>query len=150
MTPPNDAPTEAAPPTRPLPVVNEMNRHFWQGGADGRLHILRCQDCRTWIHPYAGLCPKCRSANRAPEAASGRGTVVAVTVNHQSWFPHVPVPYVIALVELEDQANIRLVSNLPGCAIEDVRIGLPVEVYFEAQGDVHIPLFRPAAEAARG
>jgi len=130
-------------PARPLPVINEMNRHFWQGGADGRLQILHCQDCGTWIHPYAGLCPRCRSASLRPDPVSGRGTVVGFTVNHQPWFPHVPVPYVIALVELEEQADIRLVTNLPTVPIDAVRIGLPVEVYFEQQQDVHIPLFRP-------
>jgi uncharacterized OB-fold protein len=127
-----------------------MNSYFWRSGEAGRLQILRCSDCRTWIHPYAGLCPKCRSQALAPQPVSGRGTVVGFTVNFQPWFPNLPTPYVIALVELEEQSNIRLVTNLMTCPVEDVRIGLPVEVYFEPHEDVFIPLFRPRPAAAHG
>jgi uncharacterized OB-fold protein len=130
-------------PPRPLPAINEMNRYFWQSGAAGRLEILRCADCGEWIHPFAGACPRCAGANLAPEPVSGRGTVVSFTINVQPWSPDVPTPYVIALVELEEQTNIRLVTNLPTCPIEDVRNGMPVEVYFEPHGDIYIPLFRP-------
>jgi uncharacterized OB-fold protein len=121
-----------------------MNSYFWRSGESGGLQILRCSDCGTWIHPFAGLCPKCRSAGLAPQPVSGRGKVAGYTVNHQPWYPDVPTPYVIALVELEEQANIRLVTNMPTCPIEAVRIGLPVEVYFEQHEDVYVPLFRPA------
>ena len=131
-------------PPRQLPFLTEMNRYFWTSGATGRLEILRCGDCGTWIHPYAGVCPKCRSQNLAPQPVSGRGTVRSFTINHQPWLRTVPVPYSVALVELEEQSNIRLVSNVMDCALEDVRIGLPVEVYFEQHEDVHVPLFRPS------
>jgi uncharacterized OB-fold protein len=131
-------------PARILPAITEMNQHFWQGGADGRLHILRCEACATWIHPYAARCPKCRSAAISAQAVSGRGTVVGFTVNHQPWLPGVPVPYVVALVELEEQADIRLMTNMPRTLIEDVRIGLPVKVFFETHGDIHLPLFEAA------
>lgn len=128
---------------RPLPALNEMNGYFWTGGRDGKLRILRCQACGCYIHPYAALCPRCRSEAIAPEAVSGRGVVIAFTVNHQPWFPNVPVPYVVALVELEEQSNIRLVTNLPTMPATDVRAGLPVEVFFEEHGEVFVPLFRP-------
>jgi uncharacterized OB-fold protein len=131
------------PLARPLPVLNEMNGYFWTSGKDGRLKILRCQACGCYIHPYAALCPKCRSPEVEPEAVSGRGVVVSFTVNHQPWFTHVPVPYVIALVELQEQSDIRLVTNLPTVPIEEVRVGMPVEVYFEPHGEVFVPLFRP-------
>lgn len=140
--------TDETPPARSLPVLNDMNGYFWTGGREGRLRILRCQDCGRYIHPYAALCPKCRSERIEPEAVSGRGQVVSFTVNHQPWFPHVPVPYVIALVELDEQADIRLVTNMPDTPIEAVRPGLPVEVYFEAHGEVFIPLFRAAQGGA--
>jgi uncharacterized OB-fold protein len=52
-------------------------------------------------------------------------------------------PYVIAIVELEDDPTVRLTTNIVGCAIEDVRIGMPVEVTFEANGEWFVPLFRP-------
>lgn len=130
---------------RLLPAITEMNDYFWRGGADGRLHILRCQECRYWIHPYAGRCPQCRSSKLAPEATSGRGTVVGFSVNHQQWQPDVPVPYVVAIVELEERHDLRLMTNLPRTPIDEVTIGLPVQVYFEPQeGGIFLPLFEKA------
>ena len=131
-------------PQRILPKISEFNHHFWCGGKDGQLHILRCEECGTWIHPFAARCPKCRSSKVEPQAVSGRGTVVGFTVNHQPWIPGVPVPYVVAIVELEEQSNIRLMTNLPKTPIEDVRIGLPVKVYFEENGEIFLPLFEAA------
>ena len=131
-------------PPRQLPYVNEMNEHFWKGSSDGRLRILRCAACGTWIHPYAGRCPKCRSADIAPQPVSGHATVVGFTVNHQPWVPGLPTPYVVAIVELEEQSNIRLMTNLPRIAIEDVQVGMKVKVYFEQHGDIRLPLFEAA------
>jgi uncharacterized protein len=131
-------------PRRPLPAITEMNQYFWRGGQDGRLHVLRCQACGYWIHPYAGRCPACGSDQLASEPVSGRAKVVGFTVNHQAWAPGVPVPYVVAIVELEEQADVRLMTNLPRTPIEDVRVGLPVKVYFEKDGEIYLPLFEAA------
>jgi uncharacterized OB-fold protein len=129
---------------RPFPAITEANRHFWCGGVDGRLHILRCSACGHWIHPYAARCPKCRSAEIAPQPVSGRGTVVGFTVNHQKWSPDYDVPYVVAIVELEEQNDMRLMSNLPRTPIDAVRNGLRVKVYFEQYGEIYLPLFEAA------
>jgi uncharacterized OB-fold protein len=129
---------------RLLPLITEANHHFWCGGQDGRLHILRCGACGLWIHPFAARCRRCRSAELAPEAVSGRGTVVGFTVNHQSWIPGVEVPYVVAIVELEEQSDLRLMTNLPRTPIGEVRVGLPVKVFFEEIGRIWLPQFEAA------
>jgi len=134
-------------PRRLLPAINDMNRSFWCGGADGRLHIGRCGACATWIHPYLPRCPKCGFSEVAAQPVSGRGTVAGFTVNHQPWIPGVPVPYAVAIVELEEQADIRLLTNLPRTPIDQVRVGMPVKVFFEQDGDIFTPLFE-AAESA--
>jgi uncharacterized protein len=132
-------------PTRILPVVTEMNDHIWRAGHDGLLHILRCQQCGYWLHPYIARCPMCRSDRVAAEPVSGRATVAGFTVNHQRWQPDVPVPYVVAIVELEERADMRLMSNLPRTPIDQVRIGLPVKVYFEPRDNgIFLPLFEAA------
>lgn len=136
MTPP--------PLPRPLPQINEMNQYFWHGGASGRLHILRCGGCGRYHHPYVAACSHCLSRDVKPTAVSGRGTVLAVTINHQPWFPHVPVPYALALVELEEQADIRLVTNLTNLPLEAAEPGLKVKVWFEQHGEIFVPLFEPA------
>ena len=65
------------------------------------------------------------------------------TVNHQPFNPEVPVPYVVALVELAEQADLRIPTNVVGCDPGSVVIGMPVAVRFEQQGDVFFPLFAP-------
>ncbi len=133
------------PLPRPLPAISEMNRDFWCGGADGRLHIHRCGGCGRYHHPYVAACSACLSRDVKAVPVSGRGTVKAVTVNHQPWFPAVPVPYALILVELEEQSDIRLMSNLVNAPIGTAQAGLKVKVCFQKyQDDIFIPLFEPA------
>jgi hypothetical protein len=52
-----------------------------------------------------------------------------------------PAPYVVALVELEEGP--RLISNIVGCAPEEVAVDLPVAVRFEEAGEFALPRFAP-------
>lgn len=127
-----------------LPTLSDMNQYFWRGGAEEKLFILRCDDCRTYIHPYSARCSRCRSASLAPQPVSGQGVIVGLTVNYQPWIKGVEVPYLVALVELEEQSDLRLMTNMPRTAIEDARIGMKVKVFFEKNGDIYVPLFEAA------
>ena len=135
-------------PFRVLPRVTPLNEHFWRGGADGELRFLRCQDDGTYVHPPAPICPECLGKNASPEAVSGRATVLTYTLNHQQWVPAPDHPYCIAIVELEEQPGLRLMTNVVNCPAEDVRIGMAVKVLFEAHEDVFIPVFEPAGDAS--
>jgi uncharacterized OB-fold protein len=135
---------EAAKPFRVLPRVTDLNRHFWTGGAEGRLRFLRCRPCGTFVHPPAPVCPACLSREVAPEAVSGRATVVTYTLNHQPWVPAPDHPYAIAIVEIAEQPGLRLMTNVVNCPAGAVRIGMPVRVVFEQHEDVWVPLFEPA------
>ena len=130
---------------RLIPDVTPETEHFWRGGARGELVFLRCRSCRTFVHPPSPVCPQCLGRDFAPEAVSGRGTIATFTVNHQPWNPLVAVPYVIALVEIDEQPDVRLMTNIVGCDPEDVGIGMRVRVTFEEHDDVYIPLFEPEA-----
>ena len=81
---------------------------------------------------------------------SGRGTIHSFTVNHQAWDGD-PTPYVIVLVELEEQVGLRLTSDLVGVDESDfdsVAIGQPVHVVFEHRGDAWFPLFARDGDGA--
>src|ERR1044071_7947479 len=125
----------------PLPELGFENVPFWTGGAKGELLIARCRSCAHWIHPPLPVCPECRSRDVAPGRASGRAEIVTFTVNHHAWFPGQQVPYVLAIVELEEQPGLRLTTRLVGLEPKDVRIGLAVRVRFEQVEDVWLPLF---------
>ncbi|MBS1848044.1 MAG: Zn-ribbon domain-containing OB-fold protein [Actinobacteria bacterium] len=122
------------------PALDETNRFFWTSGADGRLRFLRCAACGYWLHPPSPWCPECGGRDVAPEAVSGRGVVHSVTVNHQAWDGD-QTPYAVALVELDEQAGLRLTTNIVGVDPELVTIDDRVHVVFEQRGDVYYPLF---------
>ena len=131
-------------PFRVLPALDDTNRFFWTSGEDGQLRFLRCQSCGYYLHPPLPRCPSCGGREITPEAVSGRGEVYSVTVNHQSWDGGTE-PYAIVLVAFPEQADLRLTTNIVGCAPDDVHIGMPVQVAFEQRDDVWFPLFMPVA-----
>lgn len=127
-------------PFRVLPALDETNTFFWTSGADGRLRFLRCAGCGYFLHPPGPRCPQCGGTDLSPAAVSGRGAVHTFTVNHQPWVGEAD-PYVIAIVELDEQDGLRLTTNIVGCAVDDVAIGMPVQVVFEDRDPVWFPLF---------
>ena len=129
---------------RKLPQITSDSSAFWQGGESGRLMIHRCSTCRRFFHPPAPICPYCGSLDVAPQATSGRGRIATYTINHQAWKPELATPYVVAIVELDDQPGLRLLSNVVELVPDQVRIGMPVHVTFEQHEDVWLPLFKKA------
>jgi len=130
---------------RKLPLLNAETRPFWTGGQTGELRISRCADCDRYFHPPAPVCRHCTGLNVVPTPVSGHGKVLTFTVNHQAWTADLADPYVVAIIELEEQEGLRFLSNVVNCPPEDVEIGMAVTVVFENVEDVWIPLFEKAA-----
>lgn len=128
----------------PVPQINDDNRDFWTAGRDRELRIVRCNDCGYYIHPPSPRCPRCLSENVEPSPVSGRGRVYTYTVNRRAWSPGLEVPYVIAIVQLDEQPDLRLMANIVGGSVDDVAIDMPVQVEFREQGEAFVPVFRPA------
>ena len=132
-------------PTR-MVVPTHEEEFFWRSGADGRLRFLHCEACDRFHHPPAPRCPFCDGPVE-PRPVGGRARLAAWTVNHQPWLPGFEPPYVVAMVEIDEDPTIRLTTNLvdvdPASADEDLTVGQPVEVVFEPSGDWFVPLFRP-------
>ena len=133
--------------TRPLPFIDKDIESFWTGGKNGKLLIQSCEGCGYLIHPPTGFCPNCGGRDTAFLAVSGRARVVSFTVNHKAWMPDLEIPYVVALVTLDEQPDVQLATNIIDCAPDAVHIGMPVEVRFEQQDDIWIPIFRPVEAA---
>jgi uncharacterized protein len=127
------------------PVLTDLSTEFWTGGASGELRIFRCQNCLLFLHPPVPVCRRCHSFDIAPTAVSGRGTVDSFSVNHHTWVAGFEAPYVPALVGLEEQDDLRIITNVIGCHVDDVSIGMAVEVEFVQQNESWLPLFHPCA-----
>lgn len=133
-------------PARILPERTAASQSFWTGGADGRLHVQHCDGCARWVFPPESDCPVCGGALN-PRPVSGLGTVFTYTVNQHPFNPAVPSPYVIAIVELDEQPGLRIPANIIDCEPDSVAIGMPVAVRFERQETaddaVFVPVFAP-------
>lgn len=133
------------PTSRVLPNPAMDTASFWAGGGDDQLMIHFCDACGKFFHPPAPVCFRCRSIDVGPEPVSGLATVATFSIVRHAWYESFPPPYVVAIVELADQADVRLTTNIVGCQPESVFIGQQVSVFFERCEDVWIPLFTPVA-----
>lgn len=133
---------------KPVPVPDEMTAPFWEAARQHRLVIQQCSDCETFHHPPVGICSQCLSIDLQFVDVSGRGYVYSYSIVRDQRLPAFDdlMPYIVAEVRLHDAPGVRLLSNLPGTAIDDVHCGMEVEVDFEEIApDVVIPQFRKAA-----
>jgi len=127
-----------------VPEPSALTRPYWDAATRGELVIQRCGECRHWIHFPELRCPHCASQSLGYERVSGRGIVETFTVVHRSFAPgfEAETPYVVAWIALPEQAGLRTMANVTGCAVEEVAIGMPVEVYFEPRGELKLPNFK--------
>lgn len=129
---------------RPLPEFTPENTAFWTGGADGKLMIAFCDCCAHAIHPPQLICPQCWSEKVAFRPVSGTGTVYTCTVNHQPWMPDMPVPFALAVVDVDDAPGVRVTAQVVGADLQDVAIGQRMQVTFLNIDDVWFPQWEPA------
>lgn len=131
---------------KPLPVITTEAREFWEGCKNGELLIQKCSDCGTLRWFPRPMCHECTSMESEWAKVSGNGTVYSYTIVYHpvhSGFAE-EVPYTVVLVDLEE-GGVRFLSNLVECPIEEVKVGMAVEVVFEpVTPEVTLPKFRPA------
>jgi len=135
----------AEKPHKPLPRPAPESVPYWDAAAKHRLEIPRCNACGNYWFPPSASCPHCLATDFAWTQVSGRGKVFSFVVFHRVYHPawEGDVPYVVALIELEEGP--RMLSNVVGIPVDDVRCEMPVRVVFDdvATG-VALPKFTPA------
>ena len=136
-------------PQRPLPQPTPETQEFWEGAKRHELRLQRCNACgRAYFFPRP-FCPNCGSGDVAWFTATGKGRLYSYVISERpapgfkDW-----VPYVIAVVELEEGP--RMMTNIVGVEPnpENLPVDLPVEVTWEQQNDdITLPLFKPSGGA---
>ncbi len=132
---------------KPLPAVDALSKPFWDAAKQHRLVLQRCAACGYFNHPPRLACDACQSQQLDFAPVSGRGRIYSFTVMHQ---PNIAgfedeIPYLNILVELEEQAKLFMVCDLPLADRDKVTIGGPVEVWFEdVNTEISLPRFRLA------
>lgn len=109
------------------PSSSRDTKFFWDGVNAHELRIQRRPDGTLQHPPVPAVW---QSADHEPVAqvdylvSSGKGTVFSYVVHHAPKVPGRTLPFVIALVELEE--GVRMLGELRGIDAAQVKIGMPV------------------------
>ena len=113
---------------QPLPVVPYLK--IPEGG-DPYLEGHKCGSCGATFLGERAVCSKCGARDQmSPVTLPNKGELYAYSIVHRS-FPGIDVPYVSAVVDLEDGTAIKgnLIDVEPDP--EKIPFGMPVEVVFD-------------------
>ena len=134
------------PEGMPSPVADELTGPFWEAAREERLMVQRCNDCATWQWGPEWCCHTCRSfdvgwAEVSRREGRYRGCIYSWERNYHPVHPSLRGrgPYIVALVELPDAGGVRMVGNLLGDPMQEVRIGAEVEAVFEHHDEADPP-----------
>jgi uncharacterized protein len=135
----------------PLPQPDELTEFFWDGVNNQELRVLKCDNCGKFIHWPRPVCRFCLATSLTPTQVSGRGRLHTWTIPLQPFDRYFfeRLPYVLAVVELDEQPGLMMVTDIVDCAEDDLRIDMPVEVTFrEVAPGITLPLFKPVTAGA--
>ncbi|MBN1381173.1 MAG: OB-fold domain-containing protein [Deltaproteobacteria bacterium] len=130
---------------KPLPVINDDNRDFWNGCRNHELRFQKCEQCGHVRWPASLICPVCFCRAFNWIVSEGRGRIYTFVVYHVAYHPGFQddLPYVVAVVELTEGP--RLLTNIAECPIDEISCDMPVEVTWrDVNKEISLPLFRPA------
>ncbi|NQT73109.1 MAG: Zn-ribbon domain-containing OB-fold protein [Chloroflexi bacterium] len=114
------------------PYIDLDNQGYWDAVKNHKLVLQYCTKCNRFIHPPRPMCPTCRSQDTMEwKESSGKGILYSYVMftSPKMAYPAYELPYAVVLVELEE--GVRIVTNTHEIEPDEVQIGLPVEVMFE-------------------
>jgi uncharacterized OB-fold protein len=134
-----------APPDSLFELATDAwSEPYWAAAREERLILPKCTDCGHAREIGAPFCHHCQSQGIEWVQSSGRASIFSYTVVR---FPLIEamrdcVPYVPAVIELDDFPDNKLISNVVGVMLKDIAIGLKVEVIWHHRADgVVVPRF---------
>ncbi len=136
----------------PLPDVEDpLTAEFFAGAARGELTIPRCVACSMWVWYPEPTCPTC-GGELVWQRTSGRGRLFSWAVVQRPFLPAFAdlVPFVTALVALEEDPAVRIVTYVVDADPATLAADLPLEVSFRPLAfptvpdrSVVVPMFVP-------
>src|SRR5262249_28196961 len=118
---------------------------FWEGCKAGRFLLHQCAVCGRSYWP-ASRCVAHGAQDMRWVESSGEGELYTYTIMHHAFTPAIgaKVPYAVGVVRLNEGPYFH--SNVVGCAIEEVRVGMSLKAeMIEHESGLTIPVFRPVA-----
>lgn len=117
----------------PAPIITSTSQAFWDATTEGRFTLQKCDSCDLVVWVPRRTCPNCWQENLRTFDASGKGTVYSFTIIRKGagdWKD--AGPFVYAYVELDEGPRVQ--TNIVGCPVDDVHIGMKVEVEWHDTG----------------
>ena len=123
---------------KPLPRGEGLWGEFFAFCGQGELRFQRCEDCGTWRHMPRDGCRNCGSTQWTWQRSSGRGRIYTWTVTHRALHPGFAedVPYAAVIAELDE--GVRISALADGIDVEELRLGMPVQVVVRDDGTYRI------------
>ena len=116
----------------PLPDLEDpLTAEFFAGAARGELVVPRCGTCEAWVWYPEPSCPEC-GGELTWTRTSGRGRLFSWAVVQRPFLPAFAemVPFVTALVALEEAPEVRIVTYVVDVDPATLTADLPLEVTF--------------------
>jgi uncharacterized OB-fold protein/acyl dehydratase len=124
---PSSAPGDLDPALMMRPAISKDTAFFWDGVNAHELRIQKRPD-GTLQHPPVPALWADKDAATDYVVAKGTGTVYSHVVHHAPQVPGRTLPFVIALVELDE--GVRMLGELRGVDPAAVDIGMPVRATY--------------------
>ena len=124
---PATVPEDLDPDKLMRPAASRDSKFFWDGVDAHELRIQRRPD-GTLQHPPVPALWQDHTAPIDYVVSSGNGTVYSFVVHHAPKVPGRTLPFVIALVELDE--GVRMLGELRGVDPATVEIGMPVRATY--------------------
>jgi uncharacterized OB-fold protein len=136
---------------KPIPAPEPSSEGFWEAARRHRLEVQRCTKCGHYLYPPDVVCPRCLTETMEYVPTSGQATLYSYAVIAQPFHAGFAssVPYALALVELDEQPGLRLVSTIVDTELSALYIGMRLEVVFDDRDGQTVPLFRALEEGQR-
>jgi uncharacterized OB-fold protein/acyl dehydratase len=120
-------PDDLDPDAMMRPASSKDTKFFWDGVKAHELRIQKRPD-GSLQHPPVPALWQDKDAAIDYVVASGRGTVFSFVVHHAPKVPGRTLPFVIALVELEE--GVRMLGELRNVQPANVEVGMPVRATY--------------------
>jgi uncharacterized protein len=103
----------------PRPAIDLDAAPYWDGLRAHRIVVQQCGSCGRLRWPLRGWCGRCQSWDTELVELSGQGTVRSWIVVHRAHLApfRERVPYLVVLVELDEQRDIVMPGAILGSAV---------------------------------
>lgn len=120
---------------KPIPIKTQDNQRYWDAADRHELVLQQCEACQSYNHPPGPACAKCGSTELSWESQGSdiTGTLYSYVVSYRPFLPGFQddLPTIIAVVELNDPQEVKIIGNVLECPPEELEIGMPVKMIWQ-------------------